>query len=555
MINPRTPPHPRSFPAIALIFILILTSPLFAESTPTTKSPATIPVTHLSSPGNKNLPDPTFSLTRAEYEDRVSAIWYSQIISVYLTLRFEHNIGAVEPIHSFPAPRAIAGVDDDWYYEMCAVRAFEKHGIGLTADQLGEQWLENSCGSWGSSEAALRALRRGVKGSQSGHPRNNHVWWTIGPAFTCELYGALAPGLPNEAGRMARELGHINGYAEAVDGAVIIAGAVSIGFVERDPRIVLRRAIQLVDPSSPYRQCVESVINMAEAGRNFEEIIQTIQDRGRIEYPQSNNAVVNGGITAAVLWFGEGDFWKTINLGARADDFTDADCTSSSAIAILAAMRGMAFLPPALVAQLGDRIVGAQLGKVKLTPAVDERLSDLARRTTAIGIKIILAQEGKLEGERLSLTPQTPKPQPAERFVLNDLMAYFAPEWTLMRAGFGGIHGTTGFMSDNSLETFPRDESRGLLLRRNMKLSATPKLSFEVAAAPRRVFELRVYVGNQQLHREVIKGFTDKREYRKFEFDLAPYAGQEVTLRIYQAVLLLGDECPGSAFWRNINVQ
>jgi hypothetical protein len=55
-----------------------------------------------------------------------------------------------------------APVDDDYYYEMVAVRAFEKYGIGLTVEQLGQQWLENNAGSWGSSEQALLLLKRGV---------------------------------------------------------------------------------------------------------------------------------------------------------------------------------------------------------------------------------------------------------------------------------------------------------------------------------------------------------------------------------------------------------
>jgi hypothetical protein len=48
--------------------------------------------------------------------------------------------------------RANAPVDDDYYYEMVALRAFEKYGIELTVQELGQQWLENNAGSWGSSD-------------------------------------------------------------------------------------------------------------------------------------------------------------------------------------------------------------------------------------------------------------------------------------------------------------------------------------------------------------------------------------------------------------------
>jgi hypothetical protein len=62
-------------------------------------------------------------------------------------------------------------------------------------------------------------------------------------------------------------------------------------------------------------------------------------------------------------------------------------------------------LPHSLVAQLGDRIVGSEMGGLKLTPPVDERISDLAERTAKIGEKIIVAHGAKIDGERLSIIP------------------------------------------------------------------------------------------------------------------------------------------------------
>jgi ADP-ribosylglycohydrolase len=507
-------------------------------------------------------PEP-FRLGREDYVDRVNAIWHGQLIGVFLTLPFEHKTAAVTPVRDFPRRLTQAWVDDDWYYEMCAVRAFEKYGIGLTADQLGQQWLDNNCGSYGSSAVALQNLRRGIKGSQSGHPRYNRLWWTIGPVFSADLYGAVAPGLPNVAGRLARELGHVNGFAEAVDGAVIWAGAISLGFVERDPRAVLRQAVQLVHPSSPYRQGVETVIQLAEAGGSFAAAVAAVEDRWHLEYPASNNAVANGGIAAAALWFGGGDFWRTIDLAAGAADFTDTDNSAATALAVLGAMYGMKLFPAQLVAQLGDRIVGTEMNKVKFTPPVDERISALARRTAAIGAQIVLAHGGRSEGEQWTILRHPLQTQPAERFGLGDLMVDWNPAWTLERAGFGGdgvgampgIRGITHLDGD-ILATFPRDEARGVVLRRTVRLAAAPAWSVEVAADPRKAWELLVYVGNQQIHKQVILGDGAQRTFQRLEFDLSAHAGREVTLRLYQRTLLPGrDQVPGNAYWRNLELK
>jgi hypothetical protein len=508
-------------------------------------------------------PAPALVLSREDYVDRVNAIWHGQLIAVSLTLPFEHKTAAVEPVRVFPRPYKQGWVDDDWYYEMCAVRGFEKYGIGMTADQLGQQWLDNNCGSYGSSAVALQNLRRGIKGSEAGHPRYNRVWWTIGPVFSADLYGALAPGMPNVAARMAREFGHVNGYAESVDGAVIFAGAISLGFVERDVKAVLRQAVQLVHPSSPYRQCVDSVIAMAEAGRSFDEIVNHVEDRWHIEYPATNNAVPNGGITAAALWFGGGDFWRTVDLACRAADFTDTDNSAASAVAVIAAMHGMKALPADLVVQMGDRIVGSEMNKVKFTPPVDEKISALASRTAALGEQFIIANGGRVVDGRLHIAVQSPQTQPAERFVLADLMRYWNPDWRLERAGFGGdgagaMRGVRGitYLDGDVLATYPRDEIRGLVLRRTLRLGANSRLSFEVAADPGKAWELNVYVGNRQIHQQIVSGAAAEREFARLDFELSQYAGQEVTLRLYQRVLMPGaNKLPGNAYWRNLQVK
>jgi hypothetical protein len=500
------------------------------------------------------------SLSRAEYVDRIEAIWTAQIAAVVMVWPHEHQVASVRWLTNYPRPYKTAPVDDDWYYEMCAVRAFEKYGIGLTAAQLGEQWLENQCGSWGSSEQALLNLKKGLKPPETGHPRRNKLWFTIGPQFSADVYGALAPGLVNLAGKLAREFGHVNGYAEGTDGAVFMAGMVSLAFVESDPREIVRKAARLLHPSSPYRQCLDQVIALAEAGKTFEEIARAVEDRWHIEYPATNNAVSNGGLVALAVWFGGADFLKTANLAAQAADFTDADCNAANAVAVVAAMHGMDAIPPHLVSQLGDRIVGEKMGPITLTPPVDESISALARRTAAIGKALLMTNGVKFENDAFVIAPQEPSTQPAELFRLSDLTSWWNPSWTLERAGCGGAGGGMGgirgitYLDGEVLATYPRDEVRGCLLRRTVKLGESPRLTFEVGCDPGRAWELNVYADNTRLDKQILEGEGHARHWRTMEYDLKAFAGQEVTLRLYQRVLLHG-KTAGNAYWRSVLVQ
>src|SRR5690606_38240023 len=236
---------------------------------------------------------------------------------------------------------------------------------------------------------------------------------------------------------------------------------------------------------SPYRECIDLVIRLAEAGKSSREIFDAIEDRWHIEYPATNNAVSNGGIVAASVWFGEGDLLKTLNLAFGAAAFTDADCNAANAGAVIGAMKGMKAIPAHLVKGLNDRIKGEKMGPVVLTPAVDESISELAKRTAAVGVKILEKNGAKLSGQQLTISVQEPRTYAGDLFHLGELTRYWNPDWTLERAGFGGagggargIRGIT-YLDNDVLVTYPRDEVRGLLLHRTVKVGNEREFTLE----------------------------------------------------------------------------
>jgi hypothetical protein len=488
------------------------------------------------------------------------------MIGQWTGVLFEHKVASVVKNTPFHASKGYAPVDDDYYYEMVAIRAFEKYGIHLTVEQLGSQWLANNAGSWGSSEQTLLLLKRGVKPPQTGSPRYNKLWWTIGPQFSSDVYGILAPGMPNVSAEMARRLTHVNGYAEGTDGAVFVSGMISLGFVETDSKEIVRKAAKLISPLSPYRQCLDMVISMADAGKPPEKIFDVVNELWGIEYPATNNAVVNGGILATSIWFGKGDFLTTENLAFTAADFADTDCNAANAASVVAAMHGTSALPAGEVAALNDRIYGRTMGPLNLTPPVDESIAALAKRTAAIGEKILLAHGAKLQGDNLVIPMQQPIAQEPELFKLSDFTKWWNPDWTLERAGFGGgsggIEGIRGatYLDGETLSIWPRDEVRGALLRRSVDLSDNPSLTFDVGADAGCAWHLVVFVNNDQVHDQMIQGGALAREkasdrhWEHIHLDLTAYKKQSVVIRLYDFVLV-PNHYAGNSYWRNLDLQ
>ncbi len=410
------------------------------------------------------------------------------------------------------------------------------------------------------SEQALLLLKRGIAPPDTGHPKYNKLWWTIGPQFSSDVYGALAPGMPNVAAEMARRLGHINGYAEGTDGAVFVAGMISLAFVEEDSHTIVRKAASLLHPESPYRKCLDMVIAMADSGSTPEQIFQAIDQRWGIEYPATNNAVVNGGIVAASVWFGEGDFNQTLQLSVHAADFADTDCNAANSESVVAAMHGTKALPPEAISELRDRIVGAKMGELQLTPPVDESISELARRTARIGEAILVSHGARNDQNAVHIPVEAPITQPAELFTLADLMQYWNPQWTLQRAGFGGagggmagIRGIT-YLDGEVLATYPRDEIRGTVLRRALRLGADPFLKFQVAADSGRAWQLQVYVNDEKVLDKLIEGLSEGRNWQEIDVDVSKYKTQDVVVRLYQRVLIPHHEA-GDAYWRHLTIN
>jgi len=504
-------------------------------------------------------------LSRAEYLDRIQAIWTAQMIAQMTGVRFEHQQASSLPVTPLSHLPGYAPVDDDYYYEMVAIRAFEKYGIDLTVEQLGQQWLENNAGSWGSSEQALMLLKRGIKPPNTGHPRYNKLWWTIGPQFSSDLYGALAPGMPNVAGAMARNLGHINGFAEGTDGAVFVSGMISLAFTEIDTRSIVRKAASLIHPDSPYRKCLDMIIEMADSGSTPDQIFRAIDERWGIEYPATNNAVVNGGIVAISVWFGDGDFGKTLQLAVHAADFADTDCNAANSSSVVAALHGMTALPVEQVTELHDRIQGKEMGPLQLTPPVDESIAELARRTQSIGEAILIAHGASEDGNYLRIPVQDPLTQPAELFRLADLTKFWNPDWALERSGFGGagggmagIRGIT-YLDGHVLATYPRDEVRGTVLKRTIHLGPTPWLNFKAGVDVGRAWQLQVYVNDKKIFDKLIEGVfeshqPDSRHWEEVHLDLSEDKNQTVVLRLYQRVLVPHHEA-GNAYWRELTVE
>ena len=460
----------------------------------------------------------TLVLSMDEYLDRCEAIWTAQMVGHFFAVSpFEHHQAAVTWVDDYDDEiyrkirknGNVGYVDDDWYYEMANLRALEQYGPDMTLEELGKRWVENNVGVWGSSGLARKNLIKGIPAAWVGHPKYNRVWFTMGAQNRCDLYGMLLPGLPNTAARISRRLGHINSYAEGTDGGVLMAGMIAMAFYEKDPRVLLQKAVDILDSRAPHRICLEWVLSKAKAGYSATECGDAVMDRFSPIYPATNGAVQNFGMVAIALWFGGGDFMATLNVAVQAADYTDADCNAACAAVVLAAMHGTKIIPDYLVDAFGGRTKGDYIGSVRLTPPVNTTPRDLAEKTVEMGRKMMTYWSGcTIDENAVHIPVETDiATQPLELFDPNHFVTYWNPDWQLVRAGYGtpgggfrGIRGGTFYDAEEDvLATYPKNEIRNCYLIRQVKLDENPKLALEVGADPGRAWTLEIYVDNSEI--------------------------------------------------------
>lgn len=539
---------------------------------------------------SSNITSDTLKISKSEYVQRIRAMWIGQIVGVQMGLQFEHKPAAVKDIRGYPqsilnelTKNGGSTVDDDWYYEMCALSGFEKYGYDMTVEELGDVWVQFNMGTFGSAYYTRHALLNGHRGADAGFPRYNRMWFTVGNQNRSDLYAMLTPGMPNLTAKISRNLGHINSYAEGTDGGVLIGGIESIAFYENNIQKAVEKAVLLLDPSSPHRQCTERIIKMYKEGKTWREAAEYVESFWGIEYPGTNSAVWNAGFALVAMYYGEGDFWRSVNIGYQASDYSDADCSAANVTTVLAAMYGMDIIPKELLPPINDRIKGDHYGFMKLTPPVDESITELSERTAKIGLAMLEANGAKIKGDIIYIPIQRDIiTQPAESFHPDQFTQWWNPDWTLSRAGFGapggGVRGIRGgtFLDGDILATYPRDEVRGVRLMNTLKINGNQKITFQAAADPGRIWKLSVYIDHERIYSELIDGgpaiewpgvgpdaypqpldeyekSAKLRKWNNIELDLSKYAGKDVTIRLYQDILVRNG-FPGNAYWRNLKI-
>ncbi len=341
---------------------------------PGVERPVTLEAIRASLPPAPELP----AYDLSDYEDRVLGGWLGKVIGGALggpvegwtRTRIAETYGTITDYLAPPS-----SLNDDTAYPLVLLHTAEQYGPDFTSEQLALTWLERLPRAYTAEAIALENLRRGIFPPESGSTDNPLSHW-VGAMMKAEICGWLAPGRPEAAVELAYRDAVIAHETEGVYGGLFIAAMAAAAFVEPDPRRLVEVALHFVPPRSQFTAVARRVLRECTGASDWAEAWAGVEAEVLQTYHWLH-VFPNLAVVLVALWFGEGDFGRSITLAVQCGG--DTDTTAGIVGAVVGTARGASAIPDRWRAPLGDCLESYVIGYERVD------LREVAARTAALG--------------------------------------------------------------------------------------------------------------------------------------------------------------------------
>ncbi len=534
-------------------------------------------------------------LSVEEYRDKMKGGWIGQIIGVVWGAPTEFKFNdKVIPAEAVPkwTPDMVNNAfgQDDLYVEMTFLRSLEQYGLDVPIRQAGIDFANSEYQLWCANEAGRKNLRRGIAPPDSSHPRFNSRANDIDYQIEADFAGLIAPGMPNAVIGFGETFGRLMNYGDGVYGGQFMGGMYAEAFFEKDLHKVIDAGLACIPADSQYAGMVRDMVRWHRANpddwqKSWELCLQKYRKDPAYQ-KDSNGGIdvkINGAMVMLGLLYGQGDMEKTVVIAMRGG--YDSDCNPSSAAGVLGTLTGFSKLPQHYTKEL--KLEPRFSYTAYNVPGLLDVCEKLARQ-------VLVRQGGRIEkgadGKELLVIPRvaakpgryTPtwqagpiadsrftdeecarirfKPHPADvggddptGRVQGALDALF-PGW---KTTPNGKDMQPGYREEylgrkHVVMTHPLDKSTGVTLAKVIEVpkAGAPKLEVTVANHDKGDFLFIARVDGKEIVKQKVGGA--KAAWQTLAVDLAPYAGQTVTVELVNRPD--GWSCE-AAYWGAIEVK
>jgi ADP-ribosylglycohydrolase len=235
--------------------------------------------------------------------------------------------------------------DDDTSVEWVDLHILETYGTEPSYSQIRDEWVAHLNNDiWVATLRARQLMDQGVLPPDTGSADHNPEGvWSIDAQLQTELFGMLAPGLPDEASRRAVYFARVTNSGLAVEVSAFYATMYALAFFESDVPTLIRSAQTHFDPASQINEIVNDVV---EWQRLYPDTWRESRRRIRDAYdtdPMWWASRVNFASTIMALLYGNGDIIETMTIASLAG--WDADNNATTSAGLLGLIHGYTALP------------------------------------------------------------------------------------------------------------------------------------------------------------------------------------------------------------------
>jgi len=315
---------------------------------------------------------------------------------------------------SFGAPD-----NDDIYINLLFLYCLRRYGIDVDPITVAHEWDAKIRQVWHANDAGLANIRKGILPPQSGNPRYNLHVDDIDFQIESDIFGMIAPGMPQVSNQFGNRMGHIMNYGDGVYGGMFISAMYTQAFFAASVREVVEKGLRAIPARSTYAQLIRDVIRWHDENPNdWLKTWHLLQEKwGETDHcpdgykkPFNIDAKLNGGYVVIGLLYGDGNFYKTMNVATRCGQ--DADCNPANAAGIVGTILGARRIP----AEYRDPLHNTYWNKTLLRLPDSYEIDALARETALVGMEVVVAHGGEIvtRNGRVILRVETQEPEPPQ---------------------------------------------------------------------------------------------------------------------------------------------
>ena len=244
------------------------------------------------------------------------------------------------------------GLYDDVYMDLTFVEVLDRLGLDAPVDSFALAFANADYKLWHANQAARYNILSGIMPPASGNWINNPHADDIDFEIESDFAGMMCPGMTNTASTFCDSIGHIMNYGDGWYGGVYMSALYSLAFFSNDIPFVVNEALKTIPLKSKYRLCIEDVIRLHKKyPADWKQCWLEVERNHAFDIgcPEgvfnafNIDAAVNSAYVVIGLLYGDGDFYKTMDIATRCGQ--DSDCNPATAAGIWGVLFGYSNIP------------------------------------------------------------------------------------------------------------------------------------------------------------------------------------------------------------------